>query len=541
MKNKYISAGFLIGLFSLTFIACDDNIDPLVEALELNRQFTPTVVTTTNGQTQASIQWSASLFTEPDGVSYFIEISKDETFAVIAYSLTTTEIQAVITNEDIEIKQDHFARVKALGQDGREDSGWKVSGAFKITGEQIFLPVTEADLAYNAATVKWTVSGTVTTLTVAPEGGQATEFTLTDDEKLAGAKTITGLLPATTYTAEIFNGTTNRGTTTFTTFSLEVPDADLIVYLDNTHVFSQNTFDTLTVASVTFVFPQGTVYGSTTRLTLKDNMDITFFGVPGANKPVMAFNGFKLPSVAGKIRFENIDLTGYENNNPSGTKYGYLFNQNSTADGGSQTAEIIFENCIIRNFANTPLRLQQSTNAITVELCKVNNCIVYDISAAQTYAFIHQNGATISKVNNIEITNSTFYNLRIGLIRHDSGPSQSVTITDCTINDISEDTRAIIDYNAQTVTTFTFTANILGKTKGSTTVRGIRIAGAAVSVPSSSYKTSDHIVATEPVGGVTAYSSLSTDLFQNPSVGDFHFKDAAFAGKSTSGDPRWRP
>jgi hypothetical protein len=260
--------------------------------------------------------------------------------------------------------------------------------------------------------------------------------------------------------------------------------------------------------------------------------------VPGANKPILAFNGFTLPTVGGKIKFENVNLTGYEYiNGVENTlnKRAYIFNQSLA----STTSEVTFENCIIRNFANTPFRIQ-SANAITVDKVLVNNCVVYDISAAQTYAFINVSVAT-GKVNNIEITNSTFYNVRIGLILHSAAASLTVKVTDCTINDISDNTRALIDYNLQTVGTFTFTSNIVGKVKTTdNTARGIRIAGASVSVPSSTYVTTDYVTFNNPIGGVSAYAGLSTDLFLNPASGNFSFKDGAFAGKSASGDPRWR-
>lgn len=536
MRSLFIAFGVL----SVILVACDDLAEPIITELETERLFTPTTVTTSNGETEATVQWSKSLFSGDEVITYAVEVSKDLTFALIEHSLTTTDVEAAITNQDITIKQNHYARVKAVGSEGIEDSNWIVSGAFQITGEQILLPVDEADLAYNAATVRWDAEGgDVTTITLTPQGGVAQDFTLTAGEKTASAKAFTGLLPATTYTAEIFNGTTSRGSIEFTTFSLAVPSAALTIYLDNTHVFTQTTFDTLTKASVTFVFPQGSVYVTSAALILKGNTDFNFYGVPGANKAIMAFNGLTLPTVGGKINFENLNITGYEyvgGVENTSNKRAYIFNQSVA----STTSEVNFENCIIRNFANTPFRIQ-SANAITVDKVKVNNCIVYDISASQTYAFINTNVAT-GKVNNIEITNSTFYNVRIGLILHNAAASQTVTVSNCTINDISDDARALIDYNAQAVTTFTFTSNIVAKHKSPlNTARGIRIAGASVTVPSSSYVASDYVPSTNPIGGATGYAGTNTDLFVSPATGDFHFKDTNFAGKSTSGDPRWRP
>jgi hypothetical protein len=537
MKIKNIYSGILASMLCLTFVGCDDNIDPIVDQLKTDRPFTPTNVTTTNGQTQATIRWNPSLTGE--GVMYTVEVSKNLTFDVIEHTLSTTDVEATVTNEDIDIKQDHYARVRADGEEGGEDSGWSVSEAFRITGEQIFLSVREEDLTFNSVYLRWTVAGDVTKITLTPDGGSSTDYVTSAGEESAGAKTITGLTFGTEYTAEIFNGETSRGTVTFTTLSLDIPDADLVISLNGTESFTQNTFDTLTKARVVFVLPQGSVFSASTAMILKGSTDIAFYGVPGSNKAIMAFNGLTLPATGGKILFENVDLTGIEyaagvpTANP---KRAYIFNQSVA----SVTSEIAFENCIIRNFANTPVRIQ-SANTITINDIKVNNCIVYDISASQTYAFINTNVAT-GKVNNISITNSTFYNLRIGLILHNAAASQSVTVSNCTINDISDNTRALIDYNAQTAGSFTFTANILAKTKTTdNTARGIRISGAGVSVAASTYMASDYTTANNPIGGVTAYAGTNTDLFVDPANGNFNFKDTNFAGKNTSGDPRWRP
>jgi hypothetical protein len=537
MKNMYIRLGFFIGLFSFGFISCDDLVDPIVSDLEFDRQFTPTRITTTNGQTQATIQWSASLFSETGAVTYKVEVSKTLAFTVIEYSTTTSELQAVVTNQSIEIKQEHFARVKALGATETEDSGWIVSGAFQITGEQIFSNVTEADLTHSSVTLKWVSGGNVTSITLTPDNGAPTEYPITDEEKTANVKTITGLTQGTNYTAEIFDGGTSRGVTTFTTFSLEVPEAELIVVLeDDKLIEEQIDFSTVSVSSVTVVFEQGKVYNSGATMVLTtNNVNIHFYGMPGPDKPIVSFSLLTLPALGGEIKFSNLDLTGYPNGDPTATKRAYIFNQSAA----TQTSEIVFENCIIRNFENTPVRIQGG-NAIDINNLVVNNCIVYDVSTGgQNYAFIN-NTATNGRVNNIEITNSTFYHLKIGLILHNATPSQSLKISDCTVDDICIDGRALVDYNAQTVGTFTFTANILGKTKGTSTVRGIRIASASVTVPSSSFITADYIVANNPIGGVTTYAGLSTDLFQNTATGDFNFKDTNFAGKSTAGDPRWR-
>jgi hypothetical protein len=250
----------------------------------------------------------------------------------------------------------------------------------------------------------------------------------------------------------------------------------------------------------------------------------------------MAFNGFTLPATAGTIKFENVDLTGYQNGDPSASKRNYVFNQSAATN----TAEIDFENCVIRNFVNTPLRLQGS-NAITIGKVSVNKCIVYDIgdnNANGTYAFIHTNVAT-GKFNNISITNSTFYKVGYGLILHNSAPSQSLTIENNTFYNVTGDGRYFIDFNAQTIGAVSFQNNIIGKTLSPlASARGIR-AGTAISA-NNSFKTSDAVFSANPITGITDYTKASTELFTDVASGNFLIKDNGFAGKSTAGDPRWR-
>src|SRR5688572_23345360 len=112
MRNKHLYRTVFIALFAFALAACEDKIDPLIEEIEADRWFTPTQIATSNGETQAYISWSESLHSQ-DTATYELEVSKDLTFAVIEYSVSTLALQATITNEDIDIKIDHYARVRA--------------------------------------------------------------------------------------------------------------------------------------------------------------------------------------------------------------------------------------------------------------------------------------------------------------------------------------------------------------------------------------------------------------------------------------------
>ena len=184
----------------------------------------------------------------------------------------------------------------------------------------------------------------------------------------------------------------------------------------------------------------------------------------------------------------------------------------------------------------------QSSNSINIANFKVNNCIVFDIgdnNANGTYAFINSN-VTTGLITNISITNSTFYKLGYGLILHSGGPSTSVIIENNTFDNVTGNARYFIDYNTRTVGTFTFKNNILGKTLSSAnTARGIRYTGTSLLVDNS-YQTSDAIITSNVIPNISVYAQASTDLFTNPSAGNFLIKDGTFVGKSNAGDPRWR-
>lgn len=506
------------------------------QAFVPDRMFTPATIKATGGETQATITWAKSLFSDGQGVTYTLEISNNPNFTgTPAYTTVTDTTLAIVTDANLALKTDYYARVKANATSSSAASnGWVVTAdPFRITGEQLFLPVDDAKLTALTAVLNWKVTAGLTKIVLTPAGGAAVDYTLSADELTAGEKTFTGLQPSKQYTAELFLGPLSKGVTTFTTKS--GPPAGTTT-INVTPTDDLAAMIAAATPGTVFLLQQGTVYTTDALIALPANAEIAIWGDHGPNKPVLAFNGFSLPATVGTIRFENVDLTGYQNNDPAGVKRNYIFNQSAA----SVTEAIIFENCTIRNFVNTPMRLQGS-NAITINNYKVNKCIAYDCgvnSTSGTYAFVHSSVAT-GKINNIAITNSTLYRIGYSIILHNLAPSQSVLIENCTIDNSMGDTRYVVDYNAQTVGSFQINNTIIGKTLSAAgTARGIR-AGSSYTV-SGSYQTADAVFAANPITGITSYTGTSTTLFTDPSTGNYLIKDATFAGKSTSGDPRWR-
>jgi len=523
-------------LLALGVISCKKDSDG--GNYELVRNFMPGDISVTSGDTAGTLSWKASLYTTGQDVSYTLEISKDSLFAgTVDFSQVTKNTSVTVNDRQLLVKQKYFARVKANASgNNTSESKWVVSSSMvPIRGEQIFLPVLDGELTESNVTLRWKVVSGVSKITLTTSAGAKTDVAVSAAESAAGKKTITGLTPKTSYTAAIFAGTAEKGNYTFTTFS-DIPTGANVVMVQATDNLA-GMIATATTGT-TFVLMQGTKYTTDAAIVIPNNVSFTIWGQTGPNRPILAFNGFTLPTTAGSIKFENVDLTGYQNADITGTKRNYIFNQ-STA---STTGEINFENCIIRNLVNTPLRLQ-SSNAITVDRVVVNKCIVYDIGVsggAGTYAFIHTNVAT-GKFNNIVVTNNTFYNIGYGLLLHNLAPSVTVQIDNNSFYNVTGDARYMIDYNAQLVTSsFSFSNNIVGKTLSAAgTARGVR-SGTAPSLGTNTYKTSDAVFAGNPFSGIIDYTKASTELFTDPSNGNLLFKDANFPGRSTSGDPRWR-
>lgn len=535
MKRLYstLQSGAILLTTAIIIFSCT-KVDP-PQAFVPERMFTPTNLKVTAAETKATITWNKSLFSDGLGVTYTLEVSTKADFSgTPAYTTVVDTTQAIVTDANVQIKTPYYARVKANSASGTAESkGWVVTTTtFTITGEQLFLPVDDAKLTALTAVLSWKVTAGLTRIVLTPAGGTATDYPLSTDELTAGTKAFGGLLPSKQYAAELFAGSISKGQVTFTTKSGPPTGATTI------NVTPTDDLAAMIAAAVpgtVFLLQQGTVYKTDNLIALPANAAITIWGDHGPNKAVLAFNGFTLPATAGTIHFENVDLTGYQNNDPAGTKRNYIFNQSAA----SVTESIEFENCTIRNFTNTPMRIQ--SGSITVNNFKINNSIVFDCgvnTSGGTYALVHNNQSG-SKINNISITNSTLYRIGYSVILHNASPSQSVLIESCTIDNSLGDGRYLIDYNAQTASSLQINNSIIGKTLSPAgSARGIRIASAYT--VNNSYQTADAVIAANPFTGITNYTGNSTALFTDPSTGNYLIKDGSFAGKSNSGDPRWR-
>ncbi len=513
--NKKLVGLLLTGLIASTY-SCSDKMEEIT-SINYSRNFSVLEITIDNSQqTAITLNWE-KVKNATAATTYTVELSKDELFANgPEYTFQTETNSITITDEQISVRTDFYARIKANAEENKEESKWSVSKKFRITGVQYLEVIKYQDILSDQVTVRWDVSKQVTHLTI-----NGDRVNLSASELTNGEKVITGLTPATTYDVVIYDNNADKGIRTFTT-KLKVPIGT---------VKQLNVGDDIKLAiegasnGDVFVLPQGSTFIASGTIAIPNGVSITIFGQEGPNKPTLktAGTGFSLPGALGDIKFQNISFDGSSSQ--------YIINQSNAA----VLENLIFENCNINGYANTPIRLQ-AAGAKTIKKLVIDYCIVSNLAPSQNYAFIHTNVAT-GLVDNISITNSTFYNIGLGLVLHTGVGASSLLVENCTIYDVSRETRYLIDYGSQNVASTAINNVILSKTKFPTS-NGIRMA--STYKVSNSYQTSDYVVASGTFAGITNYSQSSTDLFVNPTNADFTIKDASFAGKSSAGDPRWR-
>ena len=531
MIKNYISKWRMVfGAFALLGLmaSCDDTNDWDVDQ-SYNRSFRPTSLASTGVTANtADLTWGAIPGTE----KYLLELSMDSMeFKNIVGSYETTE--AGYSLVDLEGSTGYSVRIKAQPVLAGKAESEYAAIYFKTKSEQIMTAVSDADKTATTVILRWTPGKRVSTLFIKDSQGVVVKEVSLDDTHIAnGFITVEGLTPQTSYLAEIFNGENRRGFVGFTTFP-EVPAAEHIVYWNAGDVVTQAFFDGLAqYSNVTIALPAGSYFGSSEAMIIPSGLSLHFFGLPGVAKAVLSQNVFTLGATHSFIRFTNLDITGVgydQSGTANGITYNYLINQTPATNVGS----IEFENCSLHDFGNCPVRVQ-GTDAKYIGQLLFNSCIAYNFK--DTYYFINNNAAT-SVIDNIVMTNSTFYNVS-RFILHSASNNSKVAISDCTFDKMLAAGRYFIDFNKSGPTSeLSITNCIFGSTMDAT-AKGIRATKTASVL--NSYAATDWVLGGNAIPGLTTYSKTSADLFVNPTQGDLTIKDDTFEGRNSSGDPRWR-
>lgn len=368
MKNKKYIA-LLFGLLALVPMACEDDIDPLVEEVVYSRVLAPVDLTVRiRNQVTAEVDWNAS----SNANSYVVQFS-DDNFISIVHELEVTE-------EDLPIQQllagdkEYAVRVKGIG-DGVTESKWAVR-QFVTDPEQIFPILPGENFQDTYAILQWPAGSEVSHFFIEP-GNLLREITAA--ERAAGEATLTGLAGATDYTVTIYNGANSRGQVNFSTLK----EANVSPLDDLSAVIAAaSDGDVLILAE-----------GEYQSGSVIIDKSITIEGQKSYDKPVI-YGQFVCQSVVGSISLINLDARGNGDSAQS-----QFFN----TETGCDLTSLTIEGCEISHYSNNFVYNNRNGayGSITI-----SDCYVHDIPGGGGDGIDFRGGT----LGTLTIENSTFAN-----------------------------------------------------------------------------------------------------------------------------------
>jgi len=404
------------------------------------------------------------------------------------------------------------------------------------------------DVLDTRARVFWTTSGAAITKIKVFTGDDLrlenplSEFEVTDEERLTAEKIVGGLTGSTKYQIAIYSDATVRG---WEEYNTRPP----LVAGDN--VVDLTGIDTGTV-NLSAVLPDvadGSVIlleGGKTYLAGGYAFDKSISFVAGysftpALPVIHCTSNFNLAagSNVGYVTFKDIELTSPGIDGFNGR---YVFNTSVSATIG----EIKFESCKIHNLRGV-IRMKDAGPGLldkyTIESCVIDSIKDYGILTVDINTWM---------CNEITIRNSTISKAIMFLTSRNN--SNSVVIDGCTINEMPEKGRQMFRWREAGKDNVTNGISILNtiwghgwnSTAGETDflVDGYDGLVSTNWIITNTYATGDfgYVVGKEQIPGFPSfnYSGTVNDLWTNPENSEFKIKDTGFAGKSNSGDPRWR-
>lgn len=551
--KRNIKSWFALGLsllLAVLMVSCKK--DNVPSSFTPSQNFRPTGITATVTGIRAKLVWNASLFTTK-GTKYTVEVSKDSLFSSKDYTTTVDTAGVVITDDNINVGQKYFARVKTNStSNGSGESAYAYSPSFTLVG--ILSTVATADLTSKTAIIRWTAATGLTKITITPTaGGASFDVALTAGDLTAGFKTVTGLTGNTAYKAEIFAGAKSKGVTTFTTplYTRVLNPTDNIVDAVNAAAdgdiigLNKGTYDAkdATGAYAAIVFSQ---------------KNVTLTSVSGNPKDTkINFRELTLKGTGAGLVIKGIEFDGAPANATANQALYFINLVGLNADADAATfSSITVDNCLVHNMGNCFLRGNRAANnAHKIDFIKVNNSIVYDNQVLNAYTFF-----TMDKMefNRLELTNSTFYNIGRAFISWSTNitvaTKPTMILDHLTMNNFGSDSRdyILVDANANLLS-LTMTNNILANTPkagGAVGANAIRASNAGNDMKFTNNDTFKFVggsPTTAPLAfpaAVQQSGNKTTDLGWTATTTDFSIpagsdlRTASTTGGAI-GDPRW--
>ena len=522
--------------------------------------FRPINFVATANSTSETFSWAKV----DSATSYTLEVGLDSAnFLVPAFSVTLTGLNYTREYDGITFlaNTSYFARLKANAGDSSKNSKFN-SISFKSAKENLFGGFGTKNntgniysaymTAPNTLDIKWKPNSNVTHLILT--GAVRDSVAISPTEAIAGEKIVAGLSNS-NWSVGIFNSKVQRGTV------IGVVEGDVIIATAgdiSAAITSASAGQVIllvggnnyTIGNGEYKFSKNVKIRSTSTIN-RSVVSMTTLTGTTAPTTTSAMMSIVANSAIDSLVFENIDFSGFCDNNTASTKIGYLFSNKVACTVGN----LKFTNCNIHNLGNTPMRLSGGVNQIISNLT-FNGCIINEIGFGSTYAIVNSNSADY--INNINFLNSTIYNfkgslvLRTGATVSTAGYTlNSILVSNCNINQGMQDpgsARYLFDLNLSVFPSnggVVIKNSIFGQSGAAMGANGFR--GTVVPNITGSYYTTDYVddpipavaTSTSIKSKLSAYSGASTSLWNASTTGDFSLKDINFAGKGTAGDLRW--
>lgn len=539
---------FFITISVLFLFSCKDD-----ELETAPRLFRP-LLTCNQGVSSAYLvaTWT-NLTTNGSGVDKFqVELSTDS-FATISQTVIVEDCEHKF--DSLVWDRDYQVRVKSLGNDGRESE-------YYMAGINLTYPtfLSSIKVTENALRVYWSKNdSTYSSIKVylASNDSLVAEKSISATDTTNKYADVYGLKELTKYKIVAYSGSRYQGRKYATTVAGQVYPY-MIDIRDTTDaiadtMLSTSFFNSLPSGTVV-ILKRGNVYSLSTSYFNKSVTLVTGLGLDGDLATLSIANSKSFNITAGavvdSVKFSNVIIKGQSPSSGFPGNFGgcYVMNVNTACN----VSNFILDGCTIK-YLRGVCRLQNpSANFNTV---KINNCIIDSIGGYGIVNFSYSG----SIVSNIYITNTTISNTVKFITNIVNLTCKTlISINNCTFYSLPQSTGYIIDISTskEYVSDLTIANSIFGPalkstaTSGATTTPTYSFNGYRADFVNVNGNTINNYVTSDVVwAGSTGassfsfntYSKKSTVLFKSVSTSDFTINDKTFAGKSTAGDPRWRP
>ncbi|MCH7413894.1 DUF4957 domain-containing protein [Belliella sp. R4-6] len=468
LNNKIFRYIAFLMVLGLAFTACTD-MDNNYEVPDDMKRFRPVRITGANGEIAATLTWPQALFTDPGEVNYQVQISQDSLFSTIEFEKETAATTIEVSDEVLEIQVDYFARVRALGVSSAQDSEWqRTMEPFRITGEQIFLPTFDNEIGSSTVLLRWRPTSNPTSIVVSDVADNSITYTLTDADRQAAQVILEGLTPLMSYTAEIFEGTRIKGTTSFVMKEQSIFDI-VIGPGDNFRAIIEDAEDGAIIGLQAGTYDVIDSEGAFANLRIVGKT-ITLQSVSGdPSDTKVNFRELTFTESGAGITVRGITFDG-------GPGIGAYFL--NFAGGAAQFTDIIVDNCIVENVGVSFMRANRAgNNEHKMGLIQVSSSILRNHNV-ENYHVFHVDKLEFRE---IEITNSTFSSLGsrgfIGWTTNITMPvTPKITVNNVSINGLGSRNRndVLLDCNNNLVE-FTMRNSILNSMPFEGQTVGVRL------------------------------------------------------------------